>query len=93
MRSRSSMSDDNTASATNRMMMNLARALSSSTSDLVENMRLRPGPGFKRLNLGAMEPAANSQPPREIGPMMAASTNVIITGWIDHRAICPERIR
>ncbi|MCY1250005.1 hypothetical protein D9M72_635930 [compost metagenome] len=90
MRSRSSMSAVNTARATNRTMKNLARALSSSVRALAENMRLSPAPGFMRLNLGAMVPAENSQPPREIGPIKAASSRVIITGWIASKAICPE---
>ncbi|MNP37892.1 hypothetical protein D3C76_1313680 [compost metagenome] len=61
-------------------MKNLAKALSSSVRALAENMRLRPAPGFMRLNLGAMVPAENSQPPREIGPIIAASSKVIMTG-------------
>ena len=32
------------------------------------------------LNFGAMVPAENSQPPREIGPINAARSKVIITG-------------
>ena len=74
------MSEFSTASATNSTMKNLASALSSSTSALAENIRLSPAAGFMRLNFGAKEPAANSQPPREIGPINAASNKVIITG-------------
>ncbi|MNL28071.1 hypothetical protein D3C87_1497010 [compost metagenome] len=74
------MSADNTSRATNSTMKNFASALSSSAMALAENMRLSPAPGFMRLNLGAMVPAENSQPPREIGPINAASSKVIITG-------------
>ena len=63
MRSRSSMSADNTISGTDMTMKNL-----------VENMRLRPAPWFMRLNLGALVPAESSQPPWEIGPISAASS-------------------
>ncbi len=90
MRSKSSMSDDNTVNATNKIKMNFASALSNSTSALVENMRLSPGPGFMRLNLGAMLPAANSQPPKETGPISAASNRVISTGCTARIAILPE---
>ncbi|MCY1181331.1 hypothetical protein D3C76_1235470 [compost metagenome] len=80
MRNRSSISADNTTRATNSTMMNFASALSSSATALPENIRLRPAPGFMRLNFGAMVPAENSQPPREIGPINAARSKVIITG-------------
>ncbi len=80
MRIRSSISADNTIMATARVMMNLASAFSSSATALKENMRLRPDAGFMRLNFGAIDPAANNHPPREIGPMIAASTRVIMIG-------------
>ncbi len=70
--------------------MNFASALSNSASALAENMRLSPGPGFIRLNLGAMLPAANNQPPRETGPIKAASNSVISTGCTARIAILPE---
>jgi len=90
MRNRSSMSDDNTISATNKIRMNLARALSSSTRALGENIRLSPAAGFMRLNLGAMLLAANSQPPRATGPISAARSKVIKIGCTARIAIFPE---
>ncbi len=51
---------------------------------------MSPGPGFMRLNLGAMLPAANSQPPKETGPISAASSKVISTGCTARIAILPE---
>ncbi|MNG13691.1 hypothetical protein D3C84_973850 [compost metagenome] len=76
----SSTSADKTSNATVSVMKNLASALSSSTTALNENIRLRPAAGFIRLNFGAREPAAKSQPPREIGPIIAASTKEIMIG-------------
>ena len=77
-------------SATNRIRMNLASALSSSTKALVENMRLRPAAGFMRLNLGAMLPAANNQPPNATGPISAANSKVMRMGCTARIAILPE---
>ena len=90
MRCKSSMSAWSTINATIRMMKNLASALSSSTSALAENMRLSPAAGFMRLNLGARLPAANSQPPSAIGPIRAAISKVMSTGWSAINAILPE---
>ncbi len=58
------MSDDNTISATNRIRMNLARALSSSTRALAENMRFEPGPRVHAAELGR-HAAGSEQPAAE----------------------------
>ncbi|MNQ87041.1 hypothetical protein D3C85_1022510 [compost metagenome] len=73
--------------------MNLAMALSSSVNACMENMRLSPLSGFMRLNLGAREALANSQPPSDIGPTTAAINSTNSTGCAAIRAIFPEASR
>ncbi|MDT4847934.1 hypothetical protein FQZ97_820110 [compost metagenome] len=91
--SSSSRSEESTARATSRTTENLARALSSSTSAFTENIRLSPANGFMRLNLGASASAENSQPPRAMGPTMAAISRVTNSGTRASRAIFPEASR
>jgi hypothetical protein len=56
----------------------------------MENIRLSPAPGFMRLNLGAMAPMENNQPPSDSGPISAASTSTIIKGWVAATAALPD---
>ena len=93
MASRSSWSALSTANATIRMMMNLARALSSSTRAWAENMRLIPCKGFMRLNFGCRASPENSQPPTATGPMMEAISMTMKKGCSASSASMPVRSR
>ena len=66
---KSSMSEDNTASAMNSTMKNFARALP-------ENILFSPAPRFMRLSLGAIEPGSNTT---------SQARQLLQTQWIANR--------
>ncbi len=73
---RASRSAESTSRATASTTRNLISALLSSSSDLAENIRFSPDSGLSRLNLGCRASIENSQPPRAIGPTIAATSSI-----------------
>ena len=73
--------------------MNLARVLSSSVSEFIENMRLIPDSGFMRLNLGCSRLPENRKPPRAMGATNEMTNSRIRIGCTDQMAILPDASR
>ena len=84
-----------TSQATKPTTMVLATALSSSTSELVENMLPRPLAGLSLPKLGMKDLAENSQPPISSGEASATTMTATASGRqvssTSSRCRCPTR--